>query len=99
MISNIASIEIVMGTTVTVTCSVTSYPGSSIHWEQRTSTDYVTLNNFVVSSNTSDIFSVITNSTITFTSNDINGATSYCCAATNMVGTTMNCLHFTERGM
>ena len=99
MISNTGSVEVVMGTVVTVTCSVTSYPGSSIHWEQQTSTDYITLNNFVVSSNTSYMFSVITNSTITFTSSDINGASSYCCAATNMIGTTVNCLHFTELGM
>ena len=99
MISNIESTEVVMGTTVTVTCSVTSYPASSIHWEQRTSDDYITLNNFVLTSNTSNMFSVITNSTIMFTSSDINGATSYCCAATNMIGITVNCLHFTEHGM
>lgn len=99
MTSNTDSVEVVMGTVVTVTCSVTSYPASSIHWERQTSTDNVTPSNSVVSSNTSYMFSVITNSTLTFTSSDINGASSYCCVATNMVGTTVNCLHFTERGM
>lgn len=86
--------EVAMDTTVTVTCSVTSYPESSIQWEQRISNEHIPLNTFDVRNNTSNMFSVITNSTIMTTGKEINGASSYCCAATNVIGTTVKCLDF-----
>ena len=94
MTRNPDSNEVAMDTTVTVTCSVISYPGSSILWEQRISNEYTTWDAFSVNNNTSNMFSIITNSTIMFTGSEINGASSFCCTATNMIGTVMRCLDF-----
>ena len=92
--------EVPVGTTIIVTCSVMSYPGSSIRWEQQTANnENIALNTSTTMNVTSNMFSVITNSTLTFTSEQINGASKFCCVATNVIGTTMRCLEFTERGM
>lgn len=100
MASNLDGNEVAMGTKVTVTCSVKSYPGSSIHWKrQQTANEYTTLNTSLVKNDTSGMFAVITNSTIMFNSSEINGASSYCCVATNVIGTTMKCLDFTKHGI
>ena len=99
MTRNLDSKEVPVGTTVIVTCSVMSYPGSSIHWEQQTANKNIPLNEFTVMNDTSNMFSVITNSTFMFTSEQINGASKFCCAATNAIGTMMQCLEFTEHGM
>ena len=99
MTRNPDSKEVPVSTAVSVTCSVMSYPASSIRWEQQTNNVYRTLNDFTVRNDTSNMFSVITNSTIMVTSGQINGASQYCCAATNMIGSTVKCLDFTERGM
>ena len=100
MTKNLDSKEVPVGTTVIVTCSVMSYPGSSIRWEQQTANnENIALNTATTVNTTSNMFSVITNSTFTFTSQQINGASKFCCAATNVIGTTMQCLGFTEHGM
>ena len=86
-----------MGTTVIVACSVISYPGSSIRWEQQNANnENITLNAATTMNVTSNMFSVITNTTLTFTSEQINGTSKFCCVATNVIGTTMQCL---EPGM
>ena len=91
--------EVPVSTTVIVTCSVTSYPGSSIRWEQQTANnENIALDTATTRNVTSNIFSVITNSTLTFNSEQIKGASKFCCVATNVIGTTMQCLEFTERG-
>ena len=84
-----------MDAAVAVTCSIISYPGlSSIQWEQRISNTPTAVNGFTARNDTSKMFSVITHSTIMVTGRDINGASSYCCAATNVIGTAVNCLDF-----
>lgn len=100
MASNPDVMEVPVSTTVTLSCSVTSYPESNIHWEQHTHANGdKRLNTSNVGTVVFSRFSVVTMTTITFTSSDINGASSYCCVATNMIGTTRSCLEFTERGM
>ena len=96
MTRNPDSNEIAMDTTVAVTCSIISYPGlSNIRWEQQISNVPTPLNGFTTTRNdTSKVFSVVTHSTIVVTGRDINGASSYCCAATNEIGTAVNCLDF-----
>jgi len=87
-----------VGTTVVVMCSVMSYPGSSIQWKQYTSDMKVNTIASTVMSDTSSTFRTISNSSITFVSSDINGASRYCCEATNTIGTAEKCLEFTEDG-
>ena len=95
MTRNPDSNEVGMDTTVAVTCSVISYPGlSDIRWEQRISDMRTPLSSFTMRNDTSKVFSVVTHSTIMVTGRDINGASSYCCAATNVIGTAVNCLDF-----
>lgn len=90
--------EVGVGTTVVVTCSIKSYPGASIRWEKRTLNEYAPVDSSIAG-NTSNTFSVITESIIMVTSSDIDGASKYCCEATNIIGTSpMECLDFTERG-
>lgn len=91
--------EVPVGTTVTLTCSVTSYPESTIRWEQQALNEHITLNSSTMDRVMHNMFSVITNSTIMFNSSDIKSASKYCCIATNVIGTTIECLDFTERGM
>jgi len=89
-----------VGVSVTVTCTVLSYPTSTIRWEQQTSTseDPIELTRNSVSDDSSNIFSVISTSTFTFSSDDVRGARKYCCYATNIIGTSVECLDFTEDG-
>ena len=89
-----------MSTTVTITCSVVSYPASSIRWQQQTATDdYITLEVRNIISTSSNMFSMETKSTLTFNNSNITGGISYCCSAVNAIGNTMDCLHFTQHGM
>ena len=90
--------EVPVGSSVTVTCSIMSYPGSSVHWEQQTDNKYTTLSAFNERNDSSSMFMVVTNSTIMFAGEDINGASKYCCAATNIIGVAKKCLDFTELG-
>ena len=87
-----------MGRNIIVTCSIMSYPGSSVYWEQQNDNVYTTLSAINESNDTSNMFRVITNSTIMFVSKDINGASKYCCVATNIIGMAEKCLDFTEDG-
>ena len=100
MTKNPDIVEVPVSTTVTVTCSVISYPASVIHWQQQTAAadDYIALRDHKIISNSSNMFSVETRSTFTFNDSSISGASSYCCSAVNAIGTAMNCLHFTELG-
>lgn len=90
-----------VGASVAVTCTVVSYPRSTIRWEQQASTDEnpteLTVNS--LSDDTSNVFTVISTSTFTVSSEDVRGASKYCCYATNIIGTSAECLSFTEDGM
>ena len=89
-----------VGASVTVTCTVVSYPNSAIHWEQQASTDEnpteLTVNS--LPDDTSNIFNVISTSTFIVSSEEVRGASKYCCYATNIIGTSAECLSFTEDG-
>ena len=87
-----------MGKSIILTCSIMSYPGSSVYWEQQNDNVYTTLSAINESNDTSNMFRVITNSTIMFASEDINAASKYCCVATNIIGVAEKCLEFTEHG-
>ena len=89
-----------VGASVTVTCTVMSYPRSTIHWEQQTSTNEnpIELTGNSSPDDTSNTFTVISTSTFTFSSEDVLGASKYCCYATNAIGTSVDCLSFTEDG-
>ena len=92
--------EVPVSTTVTITCSVVSYPASIIHWQQQTAADdYITLEVHNIIGNLSNMFSVETKSTLTFNNSNITSGISYCCSAVNAIGNTMDCLHFTQHGM
>ncbi|XP_065920047.1 immunoglobulin superfamily DCC subclass member 4-like [Dysidea avara] len=90
-----------VGASVTVTCTVMSYPRSTIHWEQQTSTNEnpIELTGNSSPDDTSNTFTVISTSTFTFSSEDVLGASKYCCYATNAIGTSVDCLSFTEDGV
>jgi len=89
-----------VGTPVTVTCTVTSYPRSNIRWQQQPSTnvDPIHLTGNSLPDDTSNTFTIISTSTIMFTSENVLGASKYCCLATNAIGTSVECLSFTEDG-
>ena len=84
---------------VTVRCSVTSNPQSSISWEQVTAgnrtniTDRATTQ--VLANNR---HGTISSSIISFTDEDINGSSKFCCTASNDIGEATRCLNFTETG-
>ena len=84
---------------VMVTCSVTSNPQSMISWEQVTVNDRIDKTDHVVTQLlTNNQFNTVSLSTISFTNDDINGFSEFCCIASNSIGVAMRCLNFTETG-
>ena len=65
---------------VTVTCSVTSNPQSTISWEQVTATDTTDKTHRAMTQVLVDNrFNTVSLSTISFTNDDINGFSKFCC--------------------
>ena len=84
---------------VVVTCSVTSNPQSTISWEQVTATDTTDKTDRAMTQVlTSNHFNTVSSSSITFTNDDINGFSKFCCSASNSIGAATRCLNFTETG-
>ena len=83
---------------VTLTCSVTSNPESTISWEQVTANDRTNKTDrattLVLENNQFNTVS----SAIRFTNDDINGFSKFCCSAINSIETAKSCLNFTETG-
>ena len=85
---------------VAVTCLVTSNPQSNISWEQINAngttnrTDYATTQVLLYS-----VFNTVSlQSAINFTNEDINEFSTFCCSASNDIGSTISCLSFSETG-
>ena len=85
-------------TMVTVTCSVTSNPQSMISWEQVTASDRINKTDRATSVLTNNQFNTESSSALSFTNDDINGFSKFCCSASNDIGTAMRCLNFTGAG-
>ena len=86
-------------TTVTVTCMITSNPQSRISWEQITTNDRTDRTDHANTPiHLTNSFNIVSMSTISFTSEDINGFSTFCCSASNDIGLTSSCLNFTETG-
>ena len=84
---------------VTVTCLVTSNPESMISWEQVTANDRTNKTDRATTQVLeNNQFNTVSSSTITFTNDDINGFSKFCCSAINSIGTAKSCLNFTETG-
>ena len=86
-------------TMVTVTCSVTSNPQSTISWEQVTASDRINKTDRATTSVlTNNQFNTNSSSALSFTNDDINGFSKFCCSASNDIGIATRCLNFTETG-
>ena len=84
---------------VMVTCSVTSNPQSTTKWEQITANDRTDKTDRAVTQLlTNNQFNTVSLSTISFTNDDINGFSKFCCIASNSIGVATRCLNFTETG-
>ena len=84
-------------TMVTVTCLVTSNPQSTISWEQVTASDRInTTDHATTRVLTNNQFNTELSSALSFTNDDINGFSKFCCSASNDIGTATRCLNFTE---
>ena len=84
---------------VTVTCLVTSNPQSTISWEQVTATDKTdTTDRAMTQVLPNNGLNTVSSSSITFTNDDINGFSKFCCNASNSIGPAERCLNFTETG-
>ena len=86
-------------TMVTVTCSVTSNPQSTISWEQVTASDRINKTDHATTQVlTNNQFNTESSSALSFTNDGINGFSKFCCSASNDIGTAMRCLNFTRAG-
>lgn len=85
-------------TMVTVTCSVTSNPQSMISWEQFAASDRTNKTDRATTVLTNNEFNTVSSSDLSFTNDDINGFSKFCCIASNDIGADMRCLNFTEAG-
>ena len=84
---------------VMVTCLVTSNPQSTISWEQVTATDKTdTTDRAMTQVLPNNGLNTVSSSSITFTNDDINGFSKFCCSASNSIGPAARCLNFTETG-
>ena len=86
-------------TMVTVTCMITSNPQSRISWEQITLNDRTDRTDRAnTPTHSTNSLNTVSLSTITFTDEDINGFSTFCCSASNDIGIISSCLNFTETG-
>ena len=84
-------------TMVTVTCSVKSNPQSTISWEQVTASDRINKTDHATTRVlTNNQFSTELSSALSFTNDDINGFSKFCCSASNDIEIAMRCLNFTR---
>ena len=85
-------------TMVTVRCIITSNPQSSISWEQITTNEKANRTDRATTTHLANSLETVSTSIINFTNEDINGFSTFCCNASNDIGTAMSCFNFTETG-
>ena len=89
---------------ITVSCKIESYPQSVINWERINAASEVfnITTNSTTQHNVGDTYYTTSTSSLTFTANDIDGFSKFCCTACctahNRIGNNTKCLIFTETG-
>ena len=85
---------------ITVSCSIESSPQSVISWEliNAASEVFNITTNATTPHNVGNTYYTNSTSSLTFTANDIDGFSKFCCTARNIIGNNAKCLNFTETG-
>ena len=93
------SVTVGVGAVVNLTCTVVSYPQSSVIFQQRNS-DGSVIQNYTQMDviHSVDSYQVNSTSKFQFNANDIAGVSEFCCVAVNDFGNARECLSFEKVG-